>query len=45
MAGGILLILDDIAMLMDDIAMATKVSVNKTVPILADDLAVNAQKA
>lgn len=45
MASGIFIILDDIAMLMDDIAVATKVSINKTVPILADDLAVNAQKA
>ena len=41
MASGIFMIFDDIAMLMDDIALATK----KTVGILGDDLAVNADKA
>src|SRR5690606_38972771 len=41
MASGIFAILDDIAALMDDVAMATK----KTAGILGDDLAVNAEKA
>jgi len=41
MASGIFTIFDDIAMLMDDVALTTK----KTVGILGDDLAVNADKA
>lgn len=41
MASGIFAVLDDIAMLMDDVALATK----KTAGILGDDLAVNAEKA
>ena len=41
MASGIFMIFDDIAMLMDDVALATK----KTAGILGDDLAVNADKA
>ncbi len=41
MASGIFMIFDDIAMLMDDMALATK----KTAGILGDDLAVNADKA
>jgi predicted DNA repair protein MutK len=41
MASGIFAILDDIAALMDDVAVATK----KTAGILGDDLAVNAEKA
>lgn len=41
MASGIFSILDDVAALMDDVAMATK----KTAGILGDDLAVNAEKA
>lgn len=41
MASGIFAILDDIAALMDDVALATK----KTAGILGDDLAVNAEKA
>ena len=45
MVGGIFAILDDIAMLMDDTAAITKVSVKSTVPLLGDDLAVNAQQA
>jgi hypothetical protein len=45
MTGGFFAILDDIAMLMDDAAAVTKVAVNKTVPILGDDLAVGAQKS
>ena len=45
MVGGIFAILDDIAMLMDDTAAVTKISVKNTVPLLGDDLAVNAEKA
>ena len=45
MVGGIFAILDDIAMLMDDTAAVTKVSIKNTVPLLGDDLAVNAEKA
>jgi predicted DNA repair protein MutK len=45
MASGILTILDDIAMLMDDTAAMTKVAAKKTAGLLGDDLAVNAEKA
>jgi len=45
MASGIFAILDDIALLMDDVAMASKVATKKTAGILGDDLAVNAEKA
>ena len=45
MASGFFAILDDIAFLMDDVAMATKVATRKTAAILGDDLAVNAEKA
>ena len=45
MVGGIFAILDDIAMLMDDVAVVTKISAKNTIPLLGDDLAVNAQKA
>lgn len=45
MAGGIFAILDDIAALMDDIAVTSKVATQKTAAILGDDLAVNAEKA
>ncbi|MDD5373713.1 MAG: DUF808 domain-containing protein [Sulfurimonas sp.] len=45
MATGIFLLLDDIAMLADDVAVASKVATQKTAAILGDDLAVNAQKA
>ena len=45
MASGFFAILDDIAFLMDDVAMATKVATSKTAGILGDDLAVNAEKA
>jgi len=43
--GGFFAILDDITLLLDDAASATKMAVNKTVGILGDDLAVNAEKA
>ena len=45
MASGFFAILDDIASLMDDIAVTTKVATQKTAGILGDDLAVNAEKA
>lgn len=45
MASGIFAILDDIALLMDDVAVASKVATQKTAGILGDDLAVNAEKA
>ncbi len=45
MTGGIFAVLDDIAILLDDAAMVTKISIKQTAPILGDDLAVNAQKA
>jgi len=45
MASGFFAILDDIAALMDDVAMASKIATKKTAGILGDDLAVNAEKA
>ncbi len=45
MASGIFALLDDIAALMDDVAMMSKVAAKKTAGILGDDLAVNAEKA
>jgi predicted DNA repair protein MutK len=45
MASGIFAVLDDIALLADDVAVATKISTQKTAGILGDDLAVNAEKA
>lgn len=45
MASGIFAVLDDIATLMDDMAMMSKVAAKKTAGILGDDLAVNAEKA
>jgi predicted DNA repair protein MutK len=45
MASGFFAIFDDIAALMDDVAVAAKVATRKTVGILGDDLAVNAEKA
>lgn len=45
MASGIFALLDDIASLMDDVAMMSKVAGKKTAGILGDDLAVNAEKA
>ena len=45
MASGFFAILDDIAVLMDDVLVMTKISAKKTAGILADDLAVNAEKA
>jgi len=45
MASGFFAILDDLAALMDDVAVASKVATGKTAGILGDDLAVNAEKA
>ena len=45
MASGIFLLLDDIAILADDVAVATKIATKKTAGILGDDIAVSAQKS
>ncbi len=45
MASGFFALLDDIALLMDDVAVASKVAAKKTAGVLGDDLAVNAAKA
>jgi predicted DNA repair protein MutK len=45
MASGFFVILDDIAALMDDVAVNAKVATKKTAGILGDDLAVNAEKS
>lgn len=44
MANSLLLLLDDIAALLDDIAVMSKVAAKKTVGVLGDDLALNAEK-
>ena len=45
MASGLFALLDDIATLMDDVAVMSKVAAKKTAGLLGDDLAVNAEKA
>jgi len=45
MASGIFALLDDIAALMDDVVLMSKMATKKTAGILGDDLAVNAEKA
>ncbi|MEN8815678.1 MAG: DUF808 domain-containing protein [Nonlabens sp.] len=45
MASGFFALLDDIGVLMDDVASMSKVATKKTAGILGDDLAVNAEKA
>ena len=45
MTGGLFAILDDIALLLDDAAVMSKVAAKKTAGILGDDLAVNAERA
>ena len=45
MASGFFALLDDIALLMDDVAAMSKITTKKTAGILGDDLAVNAEKA
>ena len=45
MAGASLLVLiDDIATILDDVAVLTKVAAKKTAGVLGDDLALNAQQ-
>lgn len=43
-AGSLLALLDDIASVMDDVAMMTKVAGKKTAGVLGDDIALNAQQ-
>ena len=45
MASGLFALLDDIATLMDDVSVMSKVAAKKTAGILGDDLAVGAEKA
>lgn len=42
--GSLLLLLDDIAAVLDDVSVMTKVAAKKTAGVLGDDLAVNAEK-
>jgi len=44
MASGLLILLDDIATILDDVAILTKLSARKTAGVLGDDLAVNAEQ-
>src|SRR6185295_13559768 len=44
MAGSLLALLDDIATILDDVALLTKVAAKKTAGVLGDDLALNAQQ-
>lgn len=44
MARGLLLLLDDIAAILDDVALMTKMAAKKTAGVLGDDLALNAQQ-
>jgi predicted DNA repair protein MutK len=43
-AGSLLALLDDIASVLDDVAVLTKVAAKKTAGVLGDDLALNAQQ-
>jgi predicted DNA repair protein MutK len=43
-AGSLLLLLDDIAAVLDDVALMSKVAAKKTAGVLGDDLALNAQQ-
>ncbi len=45
MASGIFAVLDDVATLLDDAAIYSKLAAKKTAGLLGDDLAVNAEKA
>ncbi|WP_147678614.1 DUF808 domain-containing protein [Algibacter pacificus] len=45
MASGFFALFDDIAALMDDVVVMSKITTKKTAGILGDDLAVNAEKA
>lgn len=44
MASSLLALIDDIATVLDDVALLTKVAAQKTTGVLADDLALNAQQ-
>ncbi|HRE16909.1 MAG TPA: DUF808 domain-containing protein [Rhodocyclaceae bacterium] len=44
MASSLLVLLDDIATILDDVAVMTKVAAKKTAGVLGDDLALNAQQ-
>ena len=44
MASGLLMLLDDIATILDDVSVMTQVAAKKTAGILADDLALNAEQ-
>ncbi len=44
MATGLLLLLDDIATVLDDVSVLTQVAVKKTAGVLGDDLALNAEQ-
>ncbi|VVO20955.1 Inner membrane protein YedI [Pseudomonas fluorescens] len=45
MAGSsLLLLIDDIAAVLDDVALMTKMAAKKTAGVLGDDLALNAQQ-
>jgi len=43
-AGSLLALLDDIATILDDVSVMTKVAAKKTAGVLGDDLALNAQQ-
>ncbi len=45
MVGGILAIFDDVAALLDDVSVMSKLAAKKTAGLLGDDLAVNAEQA
>ncbi len=44
MASSLLILLDDIAAILDDVSVMTKVAMKKTAGVLGDDLALNAQQ-
>ena len=44
MASSLLVLLDDIATVLDDVAVMTKLAARKTAGVLGDDLALNAQQ-
>lgn len=44
MASSLFILLDDIAMVLDDVAVMTKLAAKKTAGVLGDDLALNAQQ-
>lgn len=43
MASSLLILLDDIATILDDVAVMSKMAAKKTAGVLGDDLALNAQ--